>query len=60
MPMSTRLDFYEGSLPSKFWEIVKDRDAWHAAVHEVAKMGHDRVTERQQLQTDTMLYGRSL
>ena len=22
---------------SKFWEIVKDRDAWHAAVHGVAK-----------------------
>ena len=23
---------------SKFWEIVKDREAWHAAVHEVAKI----------------------
>ena len=22
---------------SKFWEIVKDREAWHAAVHEIAK-----------------------
>ena len=22
---------------SKFWEIVKERGAWHAAVHEVAK-----------------------
>ena len=22
---------------SKFWEIVKDREAWHVAVHEVAK-----------------------
>ena len=22
---------------SKLWEIVKDRDAWHVAVHRVAK-----------------------
>ena len=22
---------------SKFWETVKDRGAWHAAVHEVAE-----------------------
>ena len=22
---------------SKFWEIVKDREAWHAAVHGVVK-----------------------
>ena len=22
---------------NKLWEIVKDREAWHAAVHEVAK-----------------------
>ena len=22
---------------SKLWEIVKDRDAWHSAVHGVAK-----------------------
>ena len=24
---------------SKFWEIVKDREAWRAAVHGVAKNG---------------------
>ena len=22
---------------SKFWEIVKDREVWHAAIHGVAK-----------------------
>jgi len=22
---------------SKFWELVMDREAWHVAVHEVAK-----------------------
>jgi len=22
---------------SRLWEMVKDREAWHAAVHEVAK-----------------------
>ena len=26
---------------SKLWEIVKDREAWHAAVHGVSKTGHD-------------------
>ena len=23
--------------PSKFWEIAKDREAWHAAIYRVAK-----------------------
>ena len=29
---------------SKLWEIVKDREAWRAAVHRVTKSGHDLVT----------------
>ena len=33
---------------SKFWEIVKDRGAWCAAVHGVTKVGHDLATEQQQ------------
>ena len=30
---------------SKLQEIVKDREAWCAAVHESQRVGHDLVTE---------------
>jgi len=31
----------------KLQEILKDREAWHAALHGVAKVGHDLATEQQ-------------
>ena len=34
--LDTIIDSMDMSL-SKFWEIVKDREAWHAAVHRVKK-----------------------
>ena len=33
---------------SKLTVMVKDREAWHAAVHRLQRVGHDLVTEQQQ------------
>ena len=33
---------------SKLWEIVKDGEAWHAAVHGITKIKHDLATEQPQ------------
>ena len=38
---------------SRLWEIVKDREAWHAAVHGVTKCRHYWATEQQQLKFST-------
>ena len=32
---------------SKLWEMVKGREAWHATIHGVTKVGHDWATEQQ-------------
>ena len=34
---------------SKLWKIVKDREAWRAAVHGLQRVGHNLATEQQQL-----------
>ena len=31
---------------SQLWEIVTDREAWHAAVHRLQRVRHDLATEQ--------------
>ena len=37
---------------SKFWEIVEDRGAWHAAIHAVTKNRHKLATEQRKQQSN--------
>ena len=39
---------------SKLWQMVKDREAWHAVVHGVAK-SHTKLSNRKTTTTTTIL-----
>ena len=43
---------------SKLPEMVKDREAWHAAVHGFQRVGHDWATEQQQKRQLKPSYGK--
>jgi len=42
------------------WETVKDREAWHAAVHGVTRVGHDWTTKQLQHVKNDDLSGNAL
>ena len=38
---------------SKLWEMVRDRETWHSAVHGIARVGHYLATVQQQQQLNS-------
>ena len=44
---------------SKLPEIVKDKESWCAAVHEVTRIKHNLVTELQQQESDSLTSGKN-
>ena len=44
----------------EFWELVVDREPWHAAIHGVTKVGHDWVTELNWTELCLLQVGRKL
>ena len=34
---------------NKLWEMVKDRESWHAAVHGSERVRHNKMTDQQQI-----------
>ena len=43
---------------SELWEVVKDREAQHATVHEVARVRRDLTTKQQQQHSIAYMYMR--
>ena len=38
------------------WEIVNDREAWNASAYGISRIGHNLVTEQQQITKHDMIW----
>ena len=45
---------------SKLWQLVKDREAWHAAVTELQRTGHDLATAQPKKKKLRFLEGKTV